>query len=97
DYTFRIFGDLEGEQIDESFSSGPETFSSVDDVSELQFPNKLSSNADLQDSIDTLRQKVDNLDTGGGSDTATILAFVAIVVAALSFGAGAYTVFRRRS
>jgi hypothetical protein len=37
-YTFRIFGEIDGEPIDESFTSGPETFSEVQDVVGGQFP-----------------------------------------------------------
>jgi len=38
DYTFRIFGDLEGTAIDQSFTSSPEGFDSVQEVEPLQFP-----------------------------------------------------------
>ena len=37
-YTFRISGDLEGTAVDESFTSGPETFSEVQDTAGGQFP-----------------------------------------------------------
>ncbi len=39
DYTFRIFGTVGDAEIDESFTSGPETFSMVADPAPLQFPN----------------------------------------------------------
>ncbi len=38
DYTFHIFGDIEGTAIDERFTSGPETFSPVESSEPLQFP-----------------------------------------------------------
>jgi hypothetical protein len=38
DYTFRIYGTIDGTEIDESFTSGPETFSPVADPAPLQFP-----------------------------------------------------------
>lgn len=37
-YTFHIFGEIDGEAIDETFTSGPETFSEVADVAGGQFP-----------------------------------------------------------
>ena len=37
-YTFHIFGEIEGEAIDETFASGPDTFSEVQDVAGGQFP-----------------------------------------------------------
>ena len=38
DYTFRIYGSINGAEIDESFTSGPETFGAVEDPAPLQFP-----------------------------------------------------------
>jgi hypothetical protein len=38
DYTFRIYGTINGTEIDESFTSGPETFGAVADPAPLQFP-----------------------------------------------------------
>ena len=38
DYTFRIFGTIDGTEIDESFTSGPETFGPVEDPAPLRFP-----------------------------------------------------------
>ena len=38
DYTFRIYGTIDGTEIDESFTSSPEGFSSVEDPAPLQFP-----------------------------------------------------------
>jgi hypothetical protein len=38
DYTFRIYGTIRGTEIDESFTSGPETFGAVADPAPLQFP-----------------------------------------------------------
>ena len=38
DYTFRIYGAIDGAEIDESFTSGPETFGPVEDPAPLRFP-----------------------------------------------------------
>jgi hypothetical protein len=38
DYTFRIFGAIAGIDIDETFTSGPETFGPVEDPEPLRFP-----------------------------------------------------------
>ena len=38
EYTFRIFGTLEGEKVDEAFTSGPETFSEVANPTSEGFP-----------------------------------------------------------
>jgi hypothetical protein len=46
-YTFRIFGEVEGESFDESFTSGPDTFSEVQDVTGGQFPVQFPATADV--------------------------------------------------
>lgn len=46
-YTFRIFGEIEGEAFDESFTSGPDTFSEVQDVTGGQFPVQFPSTGDV--------------------------------------------------
>jgi len=100
DYSFHIFGDLEGTAIDETFSSGPETFSSIEDVTEVQFPEKLPSNAELKASIDGVSAQVAALDSSGGggddsSDTALIVAIVGVIAGVLGLAVGGYAVSRR--
>jgi hypothetical protein len=48
-YTFHITGTIEGLQIDESFTSSPEGFSEVEEVSSAQFPVQLPAAAELAD------------------------------------------------
>ncbi|MEZ4529501.1 MAG: hypothetical protein R2855_00605 [Thermomicrobiales bacterium] len=38
DYSFHVTGEIEGTAIDETFTAGPETFSSVTPREELEFP-----------------------------------------------------------
>ena len=38
DYSFRVFGEIEGNAIDETFTAGPETFSPVQPREPLEFP-----------------------------------------------------------
>ncbi len=47
DYTFRIYGQLEGVAVDESFTSSPEGFDSVRVRSDLEFP--IVANGDQQE------------------------------------------------
>ena len=95
DYTFRIFGEINGDAIDESFSSGPETFSGVESPAELQFPSQVPDNAQLKSEIDALR---DASGSGGGSsdDTARILGIIGIVAGVLGAGAAGYAIAASR-
>ena len=90
DYTFRVYGTIDGQEVDESFSSGPETFDTVEGIAALQFPDQVPTNAELQAEID---------ESGGGSDsdTATILAIIGIVAAVIGICVGAFALAQRRS
>jgi hypothetical protein len=46
-YTFRIFGQIDGEPIDETFTSGPDTFGDILDTAGGQFPVVYPATADL--------------------------------------------------
>ena len=46
-YTFRIFGEIDGEPIDESFTAGPDTFGEVQDTAGGQFPVVFPATADV--------------------------------------------------
>lgn len=46
-YTFRVFGEVEGTAVDESFTSGPDTFGEVQDVAGGQFPVQFPSTGDV--------------------------------------------------
>jgi hypothetical protein len=46
-YTFRVFGQIDGTSIDESFTAGPDTFGEVQDTAGGQFPVVYPATADL--------------------------------------------------
>jgi hypothetical protein len=43
DYTFHIFGTINGDAIDENFTSSPEGFGAVEDATTIQFPQQSAS------------------------------------------------------
>ncbi len=54
DYTFHITGTIHGTKVDESFTSGPKTFASVQDIAGATFPQvQFPTNADLASRIQT--------------------------------------------
>jgi hypothetical protein len=59
DYTFHFTGDIKRTKVDESFSSGPDTFSSVDDPSSIEFPVKDPTNGELGDAIQRIQPRVE--------------------------------------
>ena len=65
-YTFHIFGEIDGEPIDETFTSGPETFSEFQDVTGGQFPIVYPALGDV----------VRDAETGANAATTATLALV---------------------
>jgi hypothetical protein len=91
EYTFRIFGEIEGEQIDESFTSGPETFGPMEDPQDIQFPELVASPAPEASSSDS-----SSSETSDSDDTARILGIVGIIVGVVGLGAGVIAVAASR-
>ena len=88
EYTFRIAGEIDGTQIEETFESGPNTFSSVEDAADYEFPEP----TDGDDSSSSANESSGDDD----SDTAMIVAIVAIILAVIAGGVAVFAVARNR-
>jgi hypothetical protein len=87
-YTFRIFGEVEDEPFDESFTSGPDTFGEVADLAGGQFPVQFPSTADI----------VADAEAGAAAATQSMIALVLAVIGLLAaLVALGLTVARRTS
>jgi hypothetical protein len=51
-YTFHFSGTIDGEEVDEEFTSGPDTFSDVDSPSDIMFPVQDPSTGELAERIE---------------------------------------------
>jgi hypothetical protein len=85
-YTFHFTGTVQGQKIDEKFTSSDQTFDNVVDPTAVEFPTKLPNTADLATSVTKLTPRVDNAVSTSSSahdkaTTATTLAIIALVVA----------------
>ena len=87
-YTFRIFGEIEGEAIDESFTSGPDTFSDVRDVTGGQFP------VVLPPAGDTARDAQSGAAAAGTATLALVVGGAGLVAGLVAMG---LTLARRRT
>src|ERR671919_1162589 len=67
-YEFHFHGTVQGEEIDEVFTSGPETFSDIEDPASIAFPVADPSAADLSERLEreTVRLASDVEANGGG-------------------------------
>ena len=86
-YTFRIFGDIDGTAIDESFTSSPDGFSEVQDVTGGQFPVTLPAAGD------TARDAQEGAAAAGTATLALIVGGAGLVAGLVALG---LTLARRR-
>jgi hypothetical protein len=87
-YTFRFTGTLNGQKIDEKFTSSDSTFNNVEDPATVEFPVKLPNTADMATNLTRLNPRVDAATVVASrahdkANTATTLALVALVVGAV--------------
>ena len=85
-YTFHITGKIDTTNIDEKFSSGPNTFGDIEDTAAVQYPQKVPV-------ADELGKRLDSIQSG--VDQTRILAIVAIALAVVGLGGAALA--RRRT
>jgi hypothetical protein len=84
DYSFHIYGEIEGTPIDETFTSSPEGFSSVEDRALYEFPSASGST--------TGGGAIGSVTSGGNAGTGTLIG--GIVLAAIAGAAGLVVVQR---
>jgi hypothetical protein len=95
-YRFRFFGTIRGATIDETFvsSSLGGGFNDVASSAEIQFPQRLSEARELEAAIRGAREQA--VDANDRVSSASVLATVALVVAAASMGISALLALRKR-
>ena len=93
DYTFHFTGAINGQSVDQSFSSGPDTFDTVAAPTAIEFPSQDPTAGALATSISRINPRVAAAavaarDAHSSSTTALSLAVVALAVAVVLGGAG---------
>jgi len=96
DYTFQLSGSLHDESVDVTVTSGDDTFSPVQSSSEVEFPVKVPTLAEVAERLDRIDGRVEGLqgDAGlaAGANATAASAFDAanraVIVGALVGGAG---------
>ncbi len=76
-YAFHFTGKIESQTIDETFSSGPNTFDDVNSIQAIQYPDKVPSGSDLSTQLSDLQS---------GLSQVRIVAMVAIAFGLLAIG-----------
>jgi hypothetical protein len=104
-YTFHFTGTIKGQKIHQTFKSGPQSFSDIEDPSQVQYPSKEPTTGQLATRVDRESTRV-NTALAAERDTARdqaasarTLAVVALVVGALGLlaavGVGVVALRRR--
>lgn len=104
EYEFRIYGDIEGESVDETFTAGPDTFDTVESADAIQFPNSFRSARQLENAVYGAQDEaaVATDEARRGSNSANIALGLAIVaalagIAGAALGGYAFLVTRNRN
>ncbi|MBV9411974.1 MAG: hypothetical protein JO148_10275 [Acidimicrobiia bacterium] len=89
-YTFHLTGSINGQKIDEKFTSSDTTFDPVKDPTDIQFPAKVPSNSELAQSIsrNNTRAAAAAKTAKDSASTAKTLAIVGIALGVVLGGAG---------
>jgi len=90
-YTFHFTGSIHGQKIDQRFTSSSTTFDPVKAPTDVQFPAKDPTNADLSNLVQAVNGRTDAAKTAANkgkstADTALILAIIGLGLGATGLG-----------
>jgi hypothetical protein len=94
DYTFHFTGTIGSQKVDQSFTSGPSTFSTVADPTAAQFPVKAPTNAQLSQRLDA---ELPRLATESQVSSARTMGIVGIVVGVIGIVLAGVALVRKRA
>jgi hypothetical protein len=95
-YTFHFTGTLGGRKIDESFTSSPTTFATVEDPAGIEFPLQAPTNAELAQRL-LSSQQTGSVATTSQVSSAQTLGVIGIIVGAGGLAAAGAALLLRRS
>lgn len=96
-YTFHFTGGIKGQQVDQSFTSGPNTFDEVKDPTGVEFPGQDPTRAQLAQRIQRLDPRIAAVQSAAQADVQTvrIVAMVALGLAVLALIGVSVALLRR--
>jgi hypothetical protein len=101
-YSFHFTGTIKGQKVDQTFKSGPQTFSDIEDPAQVQYPVKQPTGGQLATRADRETARVDAALTEERNQakddaaSARTLAIVGLVVGALGLVVGVVALARGR-
>ena len=104
DYRVRFFGSIEGNPVNETFDSGPDTFDTVIPSDAIQFPIVLESNREIQNAAQGALDAVQELENevnanSSAASTGMIIGVIGILIGGIAIGMSVFaiTIARRRN
>jgi hypothetical protein len=101
-YSFHFTGTIKGQKIDQTFKSGPQTFSDIDDPAQVQYPVKQPTGGQLATRADRETARINAALTAerdqakDDAASARTLAIIGLIVGALGLVAGIVALTRGR-
>ncbi|HVG66458.1 MAG TPA: hypothetical protein VND02_10405 [Actinomycetota bacterium] len=101
-YSFHFTGTIKGQKIDQTFASGPQTFSDIDDPAQVQYPVKQPTGGQLATRGDRETARINAALTAerdqanDDAASARTLAIIGLIVGALGLLAGIVALVRGR-
>jgi hypothetical protein len=101
-YSFHFTGTIKGQKVDQTFKSGPQTFSDIDDPAQVQYPVKQPTGGQLATRADRETARINAALTAerdqakSDASSARTLAVLGLVVGALGLVAGVVALARGR-
>ncbi len=86
DYRMRFFGSIEGNAVDETFDSRPDTFDTVVPSDAIQFPVVLESNREIQNAAQGALNTVQELEADIETTSSTASTGIIIGIVGMAFG-----------
>ena len=93
-YTFQFTGTIGSQQVNESFTSGPTTFATVEDPTNAEFPVKTPTNAQLAQRLDA---ELGRVATSSDVSSAKTIGYIGIAVGAIGVVLAAFALLRKRT
>jgi hypothetical protein len=101
-YSFHFTGTIKGQRIDQTFKSGPQTFSDIEDPAQVQYPvqqptgGQLATRADRETTRVNAALAAERDQANDDAASARTLAIIGIVVGLLGLAAGGIALARGR-
>jgi hypothetical protein len=101
-YSFHLTGTIKGQKVDQTFKSGPQTFSDVEDPAQVQYPvqqptgGQLAARADRETARINAALAAERDQAKNDTASARTLAIIGLVVGVLGLLAGGTALLQRR-